>query len=69
MKQPVWVTRDKRRLYPTQMTSSHIHNTIAMIKSGRMAAAGRIKCSGFTNDEWVRILQTELVRRARLGVL
>lgn len=59
----MWITQEKVKLYPHQMSTSHIQNTILMILDGRMARAGRSECSGLKLMEWVDVFNEELARR------
>jgi hypothetical protein len=59
----VWITQEKEAFYPYQMQTSHLQNTIRMIKDGRMARAGRTKCNGLTIQQWAQVFQEELDRR------
>ena len=60
----VWVTRDARKHYPTEMETSHILNTLRMIRDGRMRKQGRSSCSGYNLARWDLIFCEELKRRS-----
>jgi hypothetical protein len=64
----IWITKRREHIPVQAMERSHIESTLAMIKSGRMAA-GRTACNGFTNAQWVQIFEAELQRRNRQGML
>jgi len=50
------------------MQTSHIYNALRYIQqgTGNFGPLTRHGCSGFTNREWERLFQAELVVRARV---
>jgi hypothetical protein len=61
----LWITQDKIRHYPQDMTDRHLKNTVLMIADGRMAASGRHTCSGILITQWLQIFKEEIFRRER----
>lgn len=58
-----WSTKYRQDLYPAQMTSGHLLNTIAMIRDGRMAKQGRHTHKGRKIVWWARVFENELLHR------
>jgi hypothetical protein len=56
-----WGTQMLSYLYPSEMETRHIINTVKMIRDGRMK---RESCSGIPTTAWVDIFINELVARA-----
>lgn len=66
MQTPLWICADGTAVRLSHMSTAHIVNVLRYLHAGggehgRMTRTG---CSGFSNDEWVQLLQTELSRRA-----
>lgn len=66
---PVWVCANGTSVRLVSMSTAHILNARTYLISGDgpygpMLRAG---CSGFTNREWIRLFETELLRRSRVG--
>lgn len=55
-----WLTKAGNYVYPEDMGTQHIVNTIAMVMQGRTKRPG---CSGRSNAEWLEIFHEELKRR------
>jgi hypothetical protein len=58
-----WVTAKGQRIPIGAMETSHIQNTIAMLREGRRLR--RFPYHGFSRHEWILILSSELVRRSQ----
>lgn len=69
MQTPDWIDGYGRPIPLATMSSSHIRNAMRYIQAGNghLGPLLRPGCSGFTNGEWILLMATELMRRARTG--
>lgn len=66
MQTPLWICADGTLVRLSEMSIEHIENVLRYLhvgdgEHGRMLRTG---CSGFTNSEWLQLLEAELFRRA-----
>lgn len=62
--QATWTTGYRKNFLVGAMSNDHIHKCIWAIKKG---TAWRDGCNGFSNQEWLMIFNTEIVRRNRFN--
>jgi hypothetical protein len=67
MKTPDWICADGTHVNLNAMSSQHVRNVVDYIVrgTGDLGDLSRPGCSGFTNDEWLLLCQSELTLRAR----
>lgn len=56
-----WTTREYKEMELERMETSHIRNSLIMIRDGRMK---RDMCNGLTIQQWARVFENELLLRA-----
>jgi hypothetical protein len=61
----IWTTRDRRRMPVKEMKTSHIHNTVRMLK-GQSPHGTRYRCDDLTRTNWIEIFNIELEKRGAL---
>jgi hypothetical protein len=68
MQTPQWIRADGTAIRMSAMQTSHVYNALRYIQqgTGNLGPLTRHGCSGFTNGEWERLFQAELVLRARM---
>jgi len=64
---PDWECADGTAVSLSRMSSSHIHNARTYLLSGTGPHGPMLRtgCSGFTNSEWVKMFEVELLKRSR----
>ena len=61
----IWTTRDKRRIPVREMETSHLHNTVRMLK-GESPIGTVYRCDGITRANWIEIMTIELEKRGAI---
>jgi hypothetical protein len=69
MQTPLWICHDGTAVRVSVMSAEHILNVIRYLRTGEGEHGPMIRtgCSGFTNGEWLQLLDVELRVRARSG--
>lgn len=64
---PEWECADGTKVRLVSMGTSHILNARAYLLTGTGPFGPMLRpvCSGFTNREWIRLFDAELLRRSR----
>ena len=67
MRVPNWICDDGTAIALVQMSTAHILSarTYLLSGTGPYGPMLRTECSGFTNAEWVRLFEAEILRRLR----
>lgn len=67
MQTPLWICNDSTEIRLSAMTNEHIMNVIRYLRAGTGELGDMLRsgCDGFSNGEWLALLQAELQRRAR----
>lgn len=67
MRVPNWICNDGTAISLLQMSTAHILNARAYLLTGTgpYGPMLRTECSGFTNAEWIRLFEVEILRRLR----
>lgn len=67
MRTPDWICADGTPVNLGFMSTAHILNARAYLLTGTGPHGPmlRMECSGFTNAEWIRLFETEVLRRLR----
>ena len=61
----IWTTKDKRRIPVREMQTSHLHNTVRMLK-GESSRGTIYICDGITRRNWIDIINIELEKRGAI---
>ncbi len=64
---PEWICDDGTAISLVRMSTAHILNARAYLLTGTgpYGSMLRTECSGFTNAQWVRLFEAEILRRLR----
>jgi hypothetical protein len=64
---PNWICDDGTAISLIRMSTAHILNARAYLLSGTGPHGPMLRneCSGFTNAQWVRLFEAEILRRLR----
>lgn len=67
MQTPDWECADGTLIPLSAMSTEHIRNVRIYLLdgTGELGPMRRTGCSGFTNPEWLRLLDAELCRRSK----
>lgn len=58
----IWTTRDGRHVAVRDMESSHLYNTIRVLK-GQSPIGTKYRCDALTRRNWIEIMTHELSKR------
>lgn len=66
MQTPLWICNDGTEIRLSAMTNEHVINVTRYLRAGTGEHGDMLRsgCDGFTNGEWLVLLQAELQRRA-----
>lgn len=64
---PEWICDDGTAISLVRMSTAHILNARAYLLAGTGPHGPMLRneCSGFTNAQWVRLFEAEILRRLR----
>lgn len=67
MRTPDWICHDSTAVCLSVMSTPHIFNVLTYLRTGTGPHGPMLRgeCSGFTNAEWFRLLEAELLLRSR----
>lgn len=63
---PFWICADGTAIRLAEMSTEHVRAALRYLHAGSGDKGPMLRpgCSGFTNEEWVTLLEVELRRRA-----
>ena len=67
MQTPFWICADATPVRLNEMSTEHVRAVLRYLHVGAGDKGPMLRpgCSGFTNAEWLRLLEVELRRRSR----